>query len=105
MQIAVFSILIFIANIPFGYWRANVKVFSLQWFLAVHLPVPAIIAVRLYSKIGFEWYTYIFAVTAFFVGQYFGKILNRWFKRKHLDLISSCLFMDVCRFLFNCRAI
>ena len=88
------TILIFIINIPFGYWRDNVKKFSLQWVLAIHLPVPLVILLRIYGKIGFAWPTYIFLVSAFFLGQYVGSIIH---KRKILTCgkTSSCLVMDL----------
>jgi hypothetical protein len=88
------TIAIFILNIPFGYWRANVKKFSFQWFLAVHIPVPIIIALRILVSIGFAWYTYVFFVGAFFLGQSFGSLLHKSRKKKG-ELTSSCLIMDL----------
>ncbi|NLI12733.1 hypothetical protein [Pelotomaculum propionicicum] len=41
--LAVFS---FICNLPLGRWRATVKKFSANWFLAVHLSIPLIIFLR-----------------------------------------------------------
>ncbi len=70
---------IFLINIPFGYWRENQKKFSLRWFLAVHLPVPFVILLRIYSGIGFEWYTFLIFASAFFLGQISGSFLNRSF--------------------------
>ncbi len=35
------------ANLPLGFWRAGTRKFSWQWFAAVHLSVPFIIALRL----------------------------------------------------------
>jgi hypothetical protein len=67
-QFALFivSLLTFLMNIPFGYWRANVKKFSLQWYFAIHLPVPAIILLRIFGGIGFHWTTYVALIAAFF---------------------------------------
>ncbi len=90
------AILVFVLNIPFGYWRANVKRFSAQWFLAIHLPVPFIVALRLLSGIGFAWYTYLFLVGAFFLGQKFGAVVIRWV-HKRCHQASSCLVMDLIR--------
>lgn len=64
--------LIFIINLPFGFWRENQKRFSLKWFLAIHIPVPIIIAIRIYSGIGFDWYTYPVFIASFFLGQLAG---------------------------------
>jgi hypothetical protein len=88
--------LVFVLNIPFGYWRANVRRFSLQWILAIHIPVPIIIALRLFSGIGFAWYTYIFLVGAFFLGQKSGAVIMKWIHTR-CQQESSCLFMDLYR--------
>ena len=86
-----------IFNIPFGYWRANTKRFSLQWFLSIHLPIPFIILIRIYSGIGFEFITYPIMVSAFLLGQHFGYKLHRYRKEKELTPLSSCLIMDVIK--------
>ena len=72
MNLALVTIAVFLLNLPFGYWRGKVKKFSLQWFLAVHLPVPFVIALRFLGGLGFQWFTYPFLVGAFFLGQYVG---------------------------------
>lgn len=41
-------------NVPLGIWRARVVRLSLQWFLAIHLAVPVVIALRL--TLGVEWH-------------------------------------------------
>ncbi|MFK5855311.1 MAG: hypothetical protein QM503_04205 [Bacteroidota bacterium] len=95
-KLIIASVIIFIFNIPFGYWRANVRKFSLQWILAVHIPVPFIIALRILVSIGFAWYTYVFFVAAFFTGQSFGAYLLK-IKKRHGKQTSSCLIMDIVR--------
>jgi len=94
----VISSLVFLLNIPFGYWRANVKRFTTQWFLAIHIPVPFIVALRLLSGIGFSWYSYVFLVAGFFLGQKFGSTIMKWV-HKGCHQESSCLVMD----LYRCR--
>jgi len=94
--LAIVSIAVFILNIPFGYWRINVRKFSLQWVLAVHIPVPFVIALRLLNDIGFAWYTYIFLVAAFFLGQKTGALLHKKLETK-CNETSSCLVMDIVR--------
>lgn len=39
-------------NIPFGYWRQGLPKFSALWFLAVHMPVPLVILLRIVFDIG-----------------------------------------------------
>jgi len=58
--------------LPFGYWRQHVRRFSPGWFLAVHLPVPFIVGLRIYSGLGWHWTTYPFLVAAYFSGQMVG---------------------------------
>ena len=95
IRLLLVTITVFVFNIPFGYWRANVKKFSLQWVLAIHIPVPIIIALRIFSHIGFIWYTYVFLVSAFFFGQKLGAVIhNRLAKTED---VSSCLVMDLKR--------
>jgi hypothetical protein len=86
---------IFVFNIPFGYWRANVIKYSFQWALAIHIPVPFIILLRIYSNIGFQLYTYPILVGAFFLGQISGKYLFTERKKINLSHITSCLVMDL----------
>ena len=66
------ALLVFLLNLPFGYWRASSKKFSRQWFLAVHLPVPLVIALRIYSGLGWKPISFPVLVGAFFLGQFVG---------------------------------
>jgi len=87
----------FLFNISFGYWRANTKRFSVQWFLSIHLPIPFLIILRIYSGIGFEFFTYPIMVSAFLLGQYLGYKLHIKRRGKELTPLSSCLIMDIVR--------
>lgn len=66
------ALLVFLLNLPFGYWRASSKKFSRQWMLAVHLPVPLVIALRIYSGLGWKLLSFPVLVGAFFLGQFVG---------------------------------
>ena len=88
------TLVVFVLNIPFGYWRANVRRFSVQWFLAIHIPVPIIIALRILSHIGFSWHTYVFLVSGFFLGQQSGAVVLKWVRARCMEK-SSCLVMDL----------
>jgi hypothetical protein len=72
MSLWTVALLVFLINLPFGYWRASVRKMSRQWFLAVHLPVPLVIALRLYSGLGFQLVSFPVIVGAFFLGQFVG---------------------------------
>jgi len=69
--------LVFVLNIPFGYWRARVRKFSLQWILAIHLPVPLVIAFRVLWGLGWQFVTFPVLIGAFFLGQFAGGRLQR----------------------------
>ena len=84
MNLAFVTTAVVLVNIPFGYWRASVKKFSLQWFLAIHIPVPIVILLRIYGGIGFAFYTYIFLVSAFFGGQQAGAVMKKH-KQKSIE--------------------
>jgi len=70
MSLPLLMAIVFLINLPFGYWRASQKRYSRGWFLAVRLPVPAIIVLRL--AFGFSWMALPFTVLAFFIGQFTG---------------------------------
>ena len=76
-KIYILCLFIFILNIPFGTWRAKVKKFSKQWFFAVHIPVPIIIATRLFMNIPLSLKTFPFFVLFYFTGQYVGSLFVR----------------------------
>ena len=97
MNLFIISILVFTLNLPFGYWRINVKKFSLQWFLAIHLPIPFIILFRFFSGAGFELFSFPFTITAFFLGQLVGAGIFKIRRDTGAQPLSSCLVMDVVR--------
>jgi len=83
INLGIVTLITFFFNIPWGYWRASVKKFSWRWFLAVHLPIPLIVFLRFYFKLGFKLYTYPFLVGAFFLGQYVGA---RYYKKRKVAM-------------------
>jgi hypothetical protein len=87
---------VFLLNMPFGYWRENTRKFSLAWVLAIHLPVPFVIALRHLTGLGWELHTYPFLVAAFFAGQYAGLRFSQW-RAARLHLVTGCMVMDVWR--------
>lgn len=91
------AILVFVLNIPFGYWRSNVRKFSLQWILAIHLPVPIIVLLRETMQLGYHWTTYPIMIFAFFTGQSAGKLIYNYFSCRPDKFPGSCLIMDLVR--------
>jgi hypothetical protein len=97
MNIIFLTVFVFIINIPFGYWRANVRKYSIQFFMAIHIPVALIILFRLLSGTGFELITLFFTVPAFFLGQIAGSKIYSFRKINGSTPLTSCLVMDVIR--------
>ncbi len=64
-------------NLPFGFWRAGVVRFTRPWILAVHAPVPLVVAVRLIAGLGWHLVTFPVLIAAFFTGQFLGGRLRR----------------------------
>jgi len=67
MVLLIFTILL---NLPFGYFRARSRKYSIPWFLYIHLPIPFIIFLRL--SFGFSWKAIPFVVLAAVAGQLAG---------------------------------
>lgn len=74
----------FLINIPFGYWRSQESARSRRWFLAIHLPVPLVVALRVLSGLGFQFASIPVVAGAFFLGQYVGGRLTRLFVTRRL---------------------
>jgi hypothetical protein len=72
MTLWIVAAIVFLLNLPFGYWRARVRKFSTQWILAIHLPVPLIIACRIFSGLGWQLISFPVMIGAFFCGQFLG---------------------------------
>jgi hypothetical protein len=73
------AILVFSINVPFGYWRSRVRRFSTQWILAIHTPVPFVIACRLLLGLGWHLITFPILIAAFFAGQLAGGKLQQFY--------------------------
>jgi hypothetical protein len=72
------ALAVLIVNLPFGYWRAGLRKFSVPWFLAVHAPVPLVIGIRVLAGLGWHPDTVLVLAVAFLSGQLLGgKLLPR----------------------------
>lgn len=82
LSVPVTAALVVGVNVPFGYWRARVHRFSLAWFLAVHLPVPLVVALRVATGLGWRLSTFPIFVGAFCLGQWLGGVVYHAAKRR-----------------------
>jgi hypothetical protein len=87
--------IVVLLNLPFGYWRAQAGKFSRQWFLAVHLPVPFVIALRIFSGLGWQFITFPVMIGAFFLGQLLGGLLHDMALKFAGPRVSACLVWDM----------
>lgn len=70
MNIVLLALLVVTLDVPFGAYRATVRRFSAQWFLAIHLPIPFIFALRVTS--GHSYRVIPVLIAAALVGQVLG---------------------------------
>jgi hypothetical protein len=77
MNIFWVAAIVLMLNMPFGYWRASARRFSMQWMFAIHMPVPVVVALRIYSGLGWRLITFPVLIGAFFLGQFVGGKLRK----------------------------
>jgi hypothetical protein len=77
LTLLIVAVGVVLLNLPFGFWREGVRKFSLAWFLAVHLPIPLVVTLRLVSGLGWHLSTFPFVLGAYFTGQFLGGRLRR----------------------------
>lgn len=76
-MLALAAAIVLLLNLPFGYWRAGLRKLSGPWFVAIHAPVPLVIALRWILGVPFRWSTLPLFVAAYFGGQWLGAHLRR----------------------------
>lgn len=52
MSINELMLAVFLINLPFGYLRSSTVRFSRKWMMAVHIPVPFVFLLRIFSGFG-----------------------------------------------------
>jgi hypothetical protein len=97
LKILLIAFAVLVLNIPFGYWRANVARFSLEWIFAIHIPVPFIITFRIFAELGWEFYTFPILIAAFFPGQLVGGKIYSHRNNTEKFPLTSCLVWDIVR--------
>ncbi len=74
------AVLVFVINLPCGFFRVQSSKLSKSWFLWVHLPIPFVIAIRILSCLGFKLYTFPIVISAYFLGQFTGGLIYKMLK-------------------------
>lgn len=80
----VIAILSYLINLPFGYWRCKEKRFSLNWFLAIHIPVTITVFARYAANKDFHWAYMALFIAVYAAGQQTGKLI--YLKFNHIKL-------------------
>ncbi|MCL5734625.1 MAG: hypothetical protein M1274_03395 [Actinobacteria bacterium] len=75
MRLAEVLLIVLLATLPFGFYRAYTRRFSLRWFLAIHLPVPLVFLTRIEAHLSYAFIP--FTCLAFAAGQLLGSRLGR----------------------------
>ena len=76
VSLAELSLVVFVINLPFGYWRSKTVRFSRQWMLAIHLPIPFIFILRTVSGIGLRYVPFL--AVFFALGQFAGAMVGKY---------------------------
>lgn len=99
MSLLSVAFIVFLVNVPFGYWRRNTMKFSRQWFLSIHAPVPIVVAFRVFAGVGWYLITFPVLMGAFFLGQLIGGKIHSLFVRYAGARVSSCIFLDMVQII------
>ncbi len=75
MSINELMLVVFLINLPFGYMRSRTTKFSRQWMMAVHIPVPFVFLLRMFS--GLNWTAIPLLVLSDIAGQIAGGKLRK----------------------------
>lgn len=72
MSLWTVALLVFLLNLPFGYWRASSKKFSGRWVVALSLPVLLVVALGNFSGMGWRLSSIPVLAGAYVLGQFVG---------------------------------
>ena len=75
MSINELMIVVFLINLPFGYIRSRSAKFSRKWMMAIHIPVPFVFLLRIFS--GLNWTAIPLLVLSDIAGQIAGGKLRK----------------------------
>ncbi len=81
VRITVVLAVVLLVTLPFGFYRAYTRKFSLRWFLAIHIPVVLVFLARFEAHLSYVFIPATFVVFA--AAQYLGGRLGRWWIRRH----------------------
>lgn len=91
----------FIVNIPFGYWRGNLRKFRLKWFLSIHVPIIFDIILRKSLGLDLTLKTFVLVLIFFLAGQFLGGKLYKWRKKNNKTPLTYNLLYDIAKDISN----
>lgn len=77
MKLLLALALVWLANLPFGYWREGLARLSPAWFVAIHAPVPLVVLIREWLGLDWRLVTLPLFFAAYFLGQWLGGRMRR----------------------------
>jgi hypothetical protein len=87
VRVVVVLVAVVLVTLPFGFYRAYTRKWSLRWFLAIHVPVILVFLVRYEAHLA---YTFIpFSFTACVAAQYLGGRVGRWWIRRRKTSVAN----------------
>lgn len=90
MNVLLLALCYMLVNLPFGYLRAGVPKKSPEWFLYIHLPIPFVVALRIWVfQVSWEFIPLL--VLCYALGQWGGGRLRTMGKK--LFLFLSMMFL------------
>jgi hypothetical protein len=88
MRVATVVIVVILLTLPFGFYRAYTRKFSLRWFLAIHVPVVLVFLARYEAHLSYAFIPVTCA--AFAAAQYCGgKIGSWWIRRRPIAPVTD----------------
>ena len=82
LALALALALVWLVNLPFGYWRAGLVKRSLPWLIAIHAPVPLVWLIRDLTGLTWTFATLPAFLAAYFLGQWAGGRVRRRFRSR-----------------------
>jgi hypothetical protein len=77
--VAVLAVVVLV-TLPFGFYRAYTRKFSVRWFLAIHVPVILVFLARFEAHLSYAFIP--FTCLAFTAAQMLGARAGRWWMKR-----------------------
>jgi len=88
VRVIVVLAVVMLVTLPFGFYRAYTRKFSLRWFVAIHVPVILVFLARFESHLSYAFIP--LTSLAFVTAQILGARAGRWWiKRRPIAPVTD----------------